>query len=356
MNIFKKVYKVVGLSLAVSVAALLININGASAAVSPNGPIFNHFTNVSGIGDEHDFLRIQKDDGSRVNTVDACDGEVNMWLYVHNSQSDLYNGTNYDGVGVAHDTRVRVNIPSNESQNHTLTGYVSANNAATVSDTANITCNGESTTLDFVAGSLTHNTNLPQGYTVTGDITSQAGVLITMNGQPGGTVPGCWDYRISLNFKVKVIKKETPPPSTGVCKVVAIDVLGNRKVRASVTGQVDNAQIVGYEINWGDGKNSNKQTDEHQYAGDGTYRIVTKVQIKFADGSTEWVTSSGCTKDVTFKGEEPPIVVTPPPTVVTASKVTTLPDTGAGDVLGLFMATTAAGAAAHRVFRTRKLF
>ena len=62
------------------------------------------------------------------------------------------------------------------------------------------------------------------------------------------------------------------------------------------------------------------------------------------DGSTKWVTSTTCTRTVTFKNGTTPVV---PP----SGK---LPDTGAGNILAIFAATVAIAAIAHRFVMRRK--
>jgi hypothetical protein len=155
---------------------------------------------------------------------------------------------------------------------------------------------------------------------------------------PNGDVWGCWDQRVWVTLVVDVQEA----PSTGECKVANLETFEDRRVKVNVNGTVDNAQIIGYEIDFGDGTKSNQQSAEHTYAADGTFTIVTKVQVKFADGHTEWKTAEACTKQVTFKPGQPPVV----PTV--------LPDTGAGDMFGIFAGVTAAGAFLHRRFLSGK--
>ena len=94
-------------------------------------------------------------------------------------------------------------------------------------------------------------------------------------------------------------------------------------------------------INWGD--NSNALTtntpvgQKHSFAKDGAYTVTATAHFT-VDGKD--VSSVGnCTQKVSFNTP-----TTPP---------TELPSTGAGDVVGLFAAVTAAGAIAHRAFSRR---
>ncbi len=106
-----KLFALAGLSLAV-LASSFLSFNTAHADTLFTGPFFNTYKDVNGVGDEADFLRIRQSDGTKVDTVEQCSGDVTLWMYVHNDQGSQNNGTNNDGVGVAKDTRVKVAIPS----------------------------------------------------------------------------------------------------------------------------------------------------------------------------------------------------------------------------------------------------
>ena len=128
-----------------------------------------------------------------------------------------------------------------------------------------------------------------------------------------------------------------------VCKVLAIEQLGGRKIRATVTPEMTgNVRVKHYAYDFGDRATAltDKSSVEHEYAADGTYTV--KVNVVFTvDGSDQTVTSEACAQTVTFKGGNP---VTP----------TELPATGAGDIFGIFAATSVAGAIAHKLFLARK--
>ncbi len=109
--------------------------------------------------------------------------------------------------------------------------------------------------------------------------------------------------------------KCTPPvESKGVCKMLDLVVTNRdkREVKATVTGEVTNATIVGYKIDFGDGFVSTLQSETHQYAKDGTYVVRGQVQIKLADNTVVNRDANDCVKQVTFKADVPPEIVTPP--------------------------------------------
>lgn len=325
--------------------AMALLFTAGVQAQSASGPIFNNYSGVDGVGNEADFLRIRQTDGTKVDTVEACSGEVTIWFYVHNSQAAANNGTNNDGPGVAKGTRVKVAIPTGTSNTQTLKGTISATNAATVTDTTKITCGGKAVKLEYVSTDPVYTT-APGGYTLKGDITSATGAELGYN---GGVLPGCWDYRAWITLKVRIVP-EQPKVQTLVCDLLTVTAPVNRKVTASVKATATNgATISGYTIDFGDKTTPvSSQTASHTYAKDGTYTITGSVEGK-VNGYKDSFSSKNCVKQVTIKTPpvEPPVEppVTPP---------TELPDTGAGSVLGIFAAVTLAGAFGHRLWTIRK--
>lgn len=370
MNTFTKILSraAVGLTAAAFVAVVGFG-GGAASARTPyndNGmptsatPVFNDFYNVpNGVGDEADFVRVKPKAGGNGDYVsnlnDACNigSSFNVRTYVHNGADPNLNN-NGSGSAVAHDVIVRMTAPLNKAQSSfKFDSTVSASNAATVSDSATLSCNGKTVKLSLVAQSVQVYSK-PTGWNGAPDSAVNGTLKIGSRVPGSGDVWGCWDDRVIVVYEVKVEEAPKPVVGDGVCKASDLTVVDNktRKIRVTVNGALSGqgASIVGYEINWGDGSKSNKQTDEHTYAKDGDYTIVARVQVKLPDGSTKWVTSTTCTKKVTFKKDVPPTVVTP---VVTppSGKLT---DTGAGDIAGIFAGTSAFGAAAHQLITRRR--
>lgn len=347
-NIIRRIVSTATATLVVASASLFI-LGGTAHAIAwtPTAtgldhPGFNVFTGVPGYGDESDFLtgRVSGSSAAFADPVnDACvdSTQYSVRVYVHNGANQTLNN-NGTGPGVAHDTKVKVGVPSTTASK--ITGTISASNAPSVNDTLTINCNGKTMQLSYVAGSAIEQ-RMDGSTSPLSDSIVTTGAPIGTN-EVNGDMWGCFDQRVLVFLKVQV--KEVPSvPSTGSCKAVGITTDNDsRKVTASVTGEVSNAQIVGYQIDFGDGTVVNQQTATHTYAKDGTYTIVSRVQVKFADGHTEWLTAVACTKQVTFKNNVP---VTPPVT----PPATVLPNTGAGDILGIFAATTIAGAFVHRM-------
>lgn len=329
--------------------AAAIPYTGPDTPPSPV-PAFNIYTGVPSIGNEADFFR-GKVSGSTgyidpVNDNCADGTQFDLRVYVHNAASQYENGDG-NGPSVAHNSKVSVNLNnSGQKASFAMSSTISSSNATSITDGLTINCNGNLVSLSFIPGSA-------QQYTVPGGTQALSDSIVTPAGAPIGTVRpdgnvwGCWDQRVWIGLKVQV-KKVTPPPvvSTGECKVLDVVSSDNRKVHAKVNANVNNATVVGYKIDWGDGTTSDKQEDNHTYAKDGTYKIVASVNIKFADGHTEWKSASACTQEVKFESGQPQ-----PP----QPPLSVIPDTGAGSVAAIFTAVSVAGAAAYRVFMTRRL-
>lgn len=361
-------FKAIKRSVITAVALLPLLVAGlhatsVSAAVKydPNGtptsttPVFNQFYDVPyGVGNEADFVRLKPQAGGNADYVDplnsACDtnSAYTVRTYVHNGADPAYNN-NGSGSAVAHNTVVRMTAPlGSTSNNFVFNSTVSASNAAAVSDSGRLIC-GQTVKLSLVPGSVKVTTLA--GGTKSAPDSAVNGVLPIDSRGVAGDVWACWDDRVIVTYDVKVVKETPPPVSSGDCKVTDVTIdKTNRSVQAKVIGVTENATIVGYKIDFGDGTVVNQQSASHTYAKDGTYVITGSVQVKYADGHTEWKTVDNCKKQVTFKGGVPVTPVTPvtPPTGI-------LPDTGAGSVAALFTATSIGAAMAYRVFIKRRL-
>lgn len=322
-------------------------------------PGFNAYTGVPSIGTESEFFR-GKVEGSEgyvdpVNAACANNMRFNLRVYVHNGASQDGNGTG-NGPSVAHGTKVVVSLPGQETSNFGLNSTISSTNAGSMSDGLTIHCtNGKVMKMNYVTGSA-FQYSVPGGTQKLSDSIVTTGAPIgTM--APNGDVWGCWDQRVWVGLTVEV--KEVPPaPSSAACTLLELTFTDDRKVRAKVHGQVQNATITGYQINWGDGTVSNKQEDTHQY-GVGNFTAVGSVMATLASGTQVTVTSDACKKPLTFSqnnhcplpGKENLPVNSPEckETPVNPVTPTNLPNTGAGDLVGIFAATTIAGAIAYRL-------
>lgn len=331
-----------------------IPYQGANTPALPS-PAFNQYTGVPSQGDESDFLRGRESgNGSFVNNVSsACNNgqEFSLQVYVHNG-ADQNGNNNGSGPSVAHGTRVRIQLPGGTTSSFNPSATISSSNAGTVSDNMTINCGGRNVNLSYVTGSAVQVNTLSGTQALSDSIVTTGAPIGTMS--PNGDVWGCWDQRVFVYLKVKVEVVPVIPQSLGECRSTDVNAESNRRVTVNINNVfVDNATIVGYRTDYGDGTVINTQNSNHTYANDGTYTITSSVQIRFADGRTEWVTANGCIRNVTFRNGEPPIVTPPTPGGSSSINVTTLPNTGAGAVAGIFAGVTTLSTLAYSVISRR---
>lgn len=137
------------------------------------------------------------------------------------------------------------------------------------------------------------------------------------------------------------------PTPTYSCDLLEIKVIGTRKVQATVTtSQANGAVFKDAKFTFGDNTaavvTSTKTTD-HQYGQDGTY-VVTVVPSFMVNGKLVSSESQSCIKQITFKNDVPVTPVTP----VTPSTPSSLPNTGPGELAGLFIGVSLVSAFAYR--------
>jgi len=143
-------------------------------------------------------------------------------------------------------------------------------------------------------------------------------------------------YNTADTLVVRQCEQKAPAYS---CDLFKIEKTTGREIKVTEfkTSQTNGATFKNVVINWGDGSTplttNNAVGQKHTFAKDGTYTITATATFT-VNGQDKTATSQACKAVVTF-GAQP---TTP----------TTLPKTGAGDVIGIFTAVTAAGAVAHR--------
>lgn len=131
------------------------------------------------------------------------------------------------------------------------------------------------------------------------------------------------------------------------CDTFTVTKTGTRQVTMGVTYTVkDGATFKGVTYDFGDGTTP-LVTDKvsgvtHTYAADGEYNLVATLRFSV----------NGADKTDTCEAK---VVFAPTETPETPETPTSLPDTGAGAVVGLFAATSVAGAAAYQAVRRRML-
>lgn len=346
----KKTLSRMTIAFATIAAALLFTVG--VQAQSTYDPYFNTFTGVDGVGNEADFFRIREPNGTKVDTIEACSGDVTLWMYVHNDSPEQNNDNPatpgaFDGVGVARNTRVKVNIPNQTTNSHVITGQISADNArATVTDTASITCAGKKVKIEYVSTDPVYTT-APGGYSLNGSIVSANGAQL---GYDGGVLPGCWQYRAWITLHVRIVP-EQPQVQNLSCTNAVLSYVDRSKriVNVTVNGNATNgASINGYRIDFGDGTVVDQQTATHTYTRDGNFTITTRV-LGTLNGQPADITSSDCMAAVSFgPGPTPPTPpINPTPSV--------LPNTGPGGAIAaIFASTSIAGTIGYRFWAARR--
>ncbi len=179
---------------------------------SLEGPVFNSFINTPSYGDERAFADARKSEntasGSYKNVLeDVTTGsrEVVVRMYVHNNANS---DTNASGKGIARDTKVRVALPTAESQTLRTRSYVSASNAAMVEDTVDLV-GAQAFKVEYVPGSAIIYSNGPVNGQKLSDNIVTTGAPIGYNALDGN-LPGCFDYEAVVQIRVRVIVKEVP--------------------------------------------------------------------------------------------------------------------------------------------------
>jgi uncharacterized repeat protein (TIGR01451 family) len=162
-------------------------------------------------------------------------------------------------------------------------------------------------------------------------------------------------YASSITTVNRDCKQQTPAPAptpTYSCDLLTLAKGGNRKVTSKVDYKAENgAKLKMVTYDFGDGSQplvTDKTTADYTYKKDGKFTVTAKLTVT-ANNKDETVTSASCAQSVDFTTPAAPAV---------ASAATTggnLPNTGAGDVFGIFAGATLIGFLAHRMFTNRRL-
>ncbi len=173
---------------------------------------------------------------------------------------------------------------------------------------------------------------------------------------------------VSDDANVEIVNPDDceEPTPTYDCTALTLTRLGGRKVRINVvTSTTGGATLRDVTYNFGDGttKLSNSTTEEYEFAADGNY--VVRAVVRFnVNGEVKEVNADKCAAPITFKteakcpvpGKEHLPANSPDckePT--TTPTVTTIPNTGAGNMIGLFAVVTILGAIVRRALFIRSV-
>ncbi|HXR49849.1 MAG TPA: hypothetical protein VN778_02380 [Verrucomicrobiae bacterium] len=386
MNLLKKIATVmatVGFALAVTTASgaaaqpscYQYNANGFPTSQTS---VFNDICGAPGVGNESDFVRLRQSANGNDedfqnnpqfnpgNITAACnDGDkFDVWNYVHNDAESQFND-NGSGTAVAHNVQSLMKADLGKTgTSFNFSDTVSASNAAaTVSDHVTLNCNnGSQVTLNLVPGSV----HLVSAAVANGawqdmsDGTINSAVKLGSPTMGSGDQWGCWNYRIVIVYQVTVKKViPTPPQVTATCDMFTVTASEDRKVTINqFKFTAVNANFKNVVVNWGD-NHSDSFTNSvvgqtHQLpASPNQFEIMATANFVDVNGKSISSTNANCAQEVKFTPNQPPTITTPPTSTTTPP--TQLVNTGAGSVLGLFAAASAAGATLYRRALSRKL-
>jgi hypothetical protein len=263
--------------------------------------------------------------GSYANTISAtCNDEVQYSMQLSNTQ-----------FGGLNNVTLKATLPS-------------AGGVSTATATTDL--GGTSGTSDTVTVNLGSNQtqSLENGTTVLYD--GNGNVIKTLpdtitTGVNIGTLNGSTTEYV--NFRAKVSCPTTTPEVKLACVELDVKNIDRTHYDFTAKGSVQNATITGYSFTAKDanGKvvdtynNTTSSTTSGVYHFNqetGTYTVSAQLNTDHGNNSND-----NCVKQIT--------VASPPTTPPTTPPAKTLPNTGAGDVLGIFGASSAFGAAAHYV-------
>jgi len=356
------------------IAGLLI-VTGTAHAIPYTGPTtppspvpaFNVFTGNNlpapmPTDGEQDFFQGRVPVGGNINdpttpftdpvNSDCTNGQiVQLHIYVHNGASQ-YDNNNGTGPSVMHGAQVKVALPSatQKATQFQPVATLSANNAASASDSVTINCNGSPVELQYVPGSASQY-SIGSGVVPLSDNIVSTGVPIQSEKVPGD-VWGCWNERVYVILQVKVVVPPTPKSIPPTCDLLKVEASG-QVAKLDLNYTPNDAKDVTISVDFGNGVVEVLQPSQfpftYQYPAAGNYTITATVKSSnFAP-----VTSDTCKGVVS--STTPPI--TPPTTPpVTPATPTELINTGPGSLVGIFAATAIAAGVTRHLYKTRRLF
>jgi hypothetical protein len=239
---------------------------------------------------------------------------------------------------------IRDNLPPGETLVPNTTMIADASNPNGVADTTNDVTLGGLNLGDFGAGANAYvefQVTLPSA-------SSMACGTVTYTNVGVVHPQGMDEFYNTANTVVS--NPCTPTQATYSCNGLTITQNGNAITASVSTTQNNGATLSSVSYNFGDGSTpltSNQSSVNYTYATptQATTDTVTAQANFSVNGKTVTLGSPNCTKTVS-------LVV--PTTPTTPSTPSALVNTGPGDVLGIFAATSIVGAVGHRLFRARQ--
>src|SRR6266404_609542 len=354
MRIFsKRRAGVIGLGLVAGLAASAIV--QAAVTFGPSRPTFtwanpasyitfNSITDNPTWGDERQLIKARDVNSPTTayatSTAVTDNEEVVLAVYFHN---DAASNLNLTATG----TKVKFVLPGSSATTLSPEAFISADNSnpAQVFATADLT-NSQPFTVTYEPGTAKLYTNYVNGIQVNDAVVSD-GTLIGSGGTDG-KVPGCAQFSGYVTVRVRV--HITPPQSNFVCSALDVSQIDRTRFDFTAHANVQNTTISSFSFIAKDSNgnvvdtntastNANSAVYHFNQSNPGTYTVNASVTTDKGTSS-----SSNCVKQVTVAP-----VPTPTPTPTPTTPTTVLPNTGAGDVLGIFTGASSLGAVGHYV-------
>lgn len=261
-------------------------------------------------------------------TVAACQ-ELQYSIRLHNS-----------GFVAVNNINVKVTLPSTAGTTNISTV------TATYTDGLTPSTSDTTTVISATPQTITYEAGTTQLFDGTGTLVGSQADGIVSGGLSLGSLNGSTTEYVNFKAKTNCPTPETPAYS---CTLLHITPATGRKVTIDTftTAQSGGATFKNVDINWGDNGTQNFTNavgQMHTFAADGTYTIVATPHFD-VNGQDKTANSPTCQQVVSFKSSQP----TPPQTP------TTLVNTGAGNVAGLFAGASILGAYFYRRNLSRKL-
>ena len=309
------------LAAAIAVVSVLA-IGGKALADSPgqlgSGPFVYRVKNVT-------------TNGSYASTANASACDVVQYT------TELNNG----GFGGLTNIIVKATLPATSSTSVASTVTATPDQGASFGTTGTATVNfSTNQSLSYVSGST-------QLVDFNGNLIKNLPDTITTSGVNVGDLLGSTTEFVHLQAKVNC---PTPPVVSFACTALDVTKIDRTHYDFTANGSAQNATISGFTFTLKDANSKVVDTNTastsatsavyHFNQEAGTYTVSAQVNTDHGN-----ISSSACVKQIT---------VASVPTTPTTPTVKTLPNTGAGDVLGIFTGASSLGAVGHYVVSRRK--
>lgn len=332
----------------------------------PTFVTFNSFTDAPNPdapagGDERAFFEVANGSNGQNGYGDSLavqDGQtITMRVYIHNNANPNLMGVD---AATANNVSIMVQLPNTTSPTNTATAYISSTNARPmqISDTASFSSSlPVNVTLDRNSPiSITKRTNNGAGdfatTTATGvEFTDDNNFKVNLGDWPGG-----FNRHGVLTFTAVVHTNTVQPMAFACSSLLRSSIDNNRSTfTASSNSTAAGATVSSYTFSVKD--NNGKVVDNSTVLGNAASAVYNFNQTTPGTYTVSAVVNSdkgnvNClNQQVTVNA---PATLSASTTTTPTTTATTLPNTGAGDILGIFSGASVFGGAAHYVIRRQR--